>query len=307
MKARVLVVEDNQLNFELISDLLEAEEFTVLQARTAEEGLRLARDASPDLILMDISLPGMDGLAAAKKLKADPATRHLPVVALTAHAMRGDKNAALAAGCDGYLTKPIDTRIFPAQVAGFIPPLRNQVEQTGTLSENPLKATAHAHGRVPPFDDETPNRVLLRDSIEAPGDTDFTRFESLKGANTAAMVPHILFVDDEAPIRELLSISFRKKGWNVTTAVTTADARAMAAKFPFTLAILDVHLAGDNGLELLDFLKTNYPNMPVIIFTGLTDEDLVDKALAKGASGFMLKSESLNGLYLEVCKHLPQN
>jgi adenylate cyclase len=169
LKARILVIEDNQINFELIADLLEAEEFAVFQARTAEEGLRLARDGSPDLILMDIGLPGMDGLAAAKRLKTDPLTRHMPVVALTAHAMRGDEKAALAAGCVGYLTKPIDTRTFSAKVVAFIAAQQNQFMQSEILSEKPLKATARANRRVLIVDDEEPNRVLLRDPLEALG------------------------------------------------------------------------------------------------------------------------------------------
>lgn len=126
MKHRVLVIEDNPLNLELIVDLLEARDFSVLQARNAEEGLRLAREAAPDLVLMDLSLPGMDGLAATQRLKADPATKPLPVIALTAHAMNGDEAAALAAGCDGYLTKPINTRTFPEQVIRFISAPQNR-------------------------------------------------------------------------------------------------------------------------------------------------------------------------------------
>ncbi|MGH7969476.1 MAG: response regulator, partial [Limisphaerales bacterium] len=92
----------------------------VLQAHTAEEGIRSARNCAPDLILMDLSLPGMDGLTATRLLKADPATAHLRVIALTAHAMRGDDALAKAAGCDGYLPKPIDTRRFPQQIASFL-------------------------------------------------------------------------------------------------------------------------------------------------------------------------------------------
>jgi CheY-like chemotaxis protein len=120
MKKRILVVEDNLLNLELVTDLLEADDFIVCQARTAEEGLRAARELSPDLILMDLSLPGLDGLAATRALRADPVTRPLTIIALTAHAMRGDEALALDAGCDGYLTKPIDTRTFAAKVAAFI-------------------------------------------------------------------------------------------------------------------------------------------------------------------------------------------
>jgi CheY-like chemotaxis protein len=117
---QILIIEDNELNLELATDLLEANGFLVSSARTAEEGLRLARKLLPDLVLMDFSLPGMDGLSATKHLKADPATRHLTVVGLTAHAMRGDDQIALNAGCDGYLSKPIDTRTFIATVKKFI-------------------------------------------------------------------------------------------------------------------------------------------------------------------------------------------
>ncbi len=120
MNSLVLVIEDNWVNRELVTDVLESGGFRVTQAQTAEEGLRLARELLPDLILMDISLPGMDGLAATRALKADPATAHLPVIALTAHVMRGDEAIALEAGCDGYLSKPIDTRKFSATIAGFI-------------------------------------------------------------------------------------------------------------------------------------------------------------------------------------------
>jgi CheY-like chemotaxis protein len=119
---KILIIEDNPLNLELAADLLEANGFIVHSAQTAEEGLRMARELLPDLVLMDFSLPDMDGLSAAKKLKADPVTRHLTVVGLTAHAMRGDEQIALNAGCDGYLTKPIDTRTFVATVKNFIAP-----------------------------------------------------------------------------------------------------------------------------------------------------------------------------------------
>ena len=125
---RILIIEDNLLNLELAADLLEANGFIVYSARTAEEGLRMARELLPDLVLMDFGLPGMDGLSATKHLKADPATRQLTVVGLSAHAMKGDEGIALNAGCDGYVTKPIDTRTFIATVRNFIasPNLRSQ-------------------------------------------------------------------------------------------------------------------------------------------------------------------------------------
>jgi CheY-like chemotaxis protein len=117
---KVLVVEDNPLNLELATDLLEACGIEVISANTGEIAVRLAQEQMPNLILMDLSLPGMDGLQATAALKAHPRTRSIPVVAVTAHAMKGDEQKALAAGCEGYITKPIDTRMFPTLVAEFL-------------------------------------------------------------------------------------------------------------------------------------------------------------------------------------------
>jgi two-component system cell cycle response regulator DivK len=119
---RVLLVEDQPLNLELATDVLEAAGFTVLQATTAETGVQTARRERPDIILMDLRLPGMDGHHALRLLRADPETRAIPTIALTAQAMKGDQEAALAAGFDGYLAKPIDTRSFARLVAGFARP-----------------------------------------------------------------------------------------------------------------------------------------------------------------------------------------
>ena len=108
----ILVVDDNNLNLELVTDLLEMAGYGVRQARTAEEALSDVRVTRPDLILMDIGLPGMDGHAAVKALKQDPETRDIPTVALTAYAMAGDEERARESGFDGYITKPIQTRLL---------------------------------------------------------------------------------------------------------------------------------------------------------------------------------------------------
>jgi CheY-like chemotaxis protein len=113
----ILVIEDNPVNLELVTDLLEVAGYEILQAGSAEDGIDQARSARPDLILMDVRLPGMDGLTATGILKGGEATRDIPVIALTAQAMKGDHEEALAAGCDAYLSKPIDTRELPKVVA----------------------------------------------------------------------------------------------------------------------------------------------------------------------------------------------
>lgn len=117
---KILIIEDNMLNLDLAFDLMEVSGFIVYKATTAEEGMRMATELMPDLVLMDLGLPGMDGLTATKLLKANPATRHLKVIALTADAMKGDEEIALKAGCDGYITKPIDTKTFPEAIWRFV-------------------------------------------------------------------------------------------------------------------------------------------------------------------------------------------
>jgi two-component system cell cycle response regulator DivK len=115
--AKVLVVEDNAANMTLAIFLLESAGHTVLSATTAEAGLTLARDQQPNLILMDIQLPGMDGLEATALLKRDETTRAIPVIALTALAMKGDEERIRAAGCDGYIAKPMRYQEFLATIA----------------------------------------------------------------------------------------------------------------------------------------------------------------------------------------------
>ena len=113
MSAKILVVDDNATNLKLVSDVLAFEGHDVLKAVDAEEAQIVLADTLPDLILMDIALPGMDGLTLTRKLKADERTRHVRIVALTAFAMKGDDQKALGAGCDGYITKPIDNTRVP--------------------------------------------------------------------------------------------------------------------------------------------------------------------------------------------------
>ncbi len=114
VRAKVLVIEDNPVNLELVVALLEAEGCQVLTAGSADEGFQCAVTARPDLILMDVQLPGRTGYEATRQLKGDPATAAIPVVALTAQAMTGDREKALEAGCDDYCTKPLDTQVFRA-------------------------------------------------------------------------------------------------------------------------------------------------------------------------------------------------
>jgi CheY-like chemotaxis protein len=116
----ILIVEDNEKNLKLVRDLLQLNGYRTAEAGTAERGIALAAEQSPRLILMDIQLPDMDGVTALRRLRADPRTCGIPVVALTAFAMKEDRERFLTEGFDSYLGKPIDVRAFPHQVRSLV-------------------------------------------------------------------------------------------------------------------------------------------------------------------------------------------
>jgi len=116
----ILVIEDNKTNMKLVTTLLSIDNYKILEAYDAESGIKLAKSKKPDLILMDIQLPGIDGFEATKILKNDPETSDIPIIALTSYAMREDKEKAVEVGCDDIIVKPLNTRTFLKEIAGFI-------------------------------------------------------------------------------------------------------------------------------------------------------------------------------------------
>lgn len=117
MSDRILIVDDNTTNLKLVTYLMKAQGYDVTTATDAEAALAAIQTARPRLILMDLQLPGIDGLELTRRLKGDPSTRDIIIIAVTAYAMKGDQERALAAGCDDYVTKPIDTRALPDTIA----------------------------------------------------------------------------------------------------------------------------------------------------------------------------------------------
>lgn len=116
----ILYIEDNFENRVLVRRILQAEGYEVLEADSAQSGLRIAQEQKPALIMVDINMPELDGLTLTSMMKADRSLSHIPIVAITANVMRGDRERTLAAGCDGYIQKPIDVDLFPQQVHQFL-------------------------------------------------------------------------------------------------------------------------------------------------------------------------------------------
>ncbi|MEE9345433.1 MAG: response regulator [Methylococcales bacterium] len=118
--ARILLVEDNEMNRDMLSRRLQRKGYDVVLAVDGEQGINMATSASPDLILMDLSLPVIDGWEATRRLKSQPGTVDIPIIALTAHAMDGDRQSALEAGCDDYDSKPIDFPRLVSKIEAFL-------------------------------------------------------------------------------------------------------------------------------------------------------------------------------------------
>lgn len=158
MTHRILVVDDNPTNLKLACDVLGYEGYEILRAVDAEKAQEIITSQPPNLILLDIGLPGMDGLTLTKILKANDLTKHIPIVALTAFAMKGDSQKAFEAGCDGYISKPIDIHRLPEQVAEIL-----------RLSDKQREESDHQYVNVMVVEDEPTSRKLICMVLEAEG------------------------------------------------------------------------------------------------------------------------------------------
>ncbi len=120
MASKILVIEDNDRNRRLVKILLSAKGYDVIEAKTGEEALIYLNEEKPDLILLDVQLPNMDGLTLTQNIRSQPQLKDIPIIAVTAYAMKGDRERVLSAGCDAYVSKPIDTRALPELIDNFL-------------------------------------------------------------------------------------------------------------------------------------------------------------------------------------------
>lgn len=194
MNARILVIEDNPVNMELMTYMLKAFGHEPIQARDGTQGLDLARTSQPDLILCDIQIPGLDGYALAQRLKQDDALRWIPLIAVTAYAMVGDREKVLAAGFDGYVAKPID----PAELANTIATILAQAPPEALVNGATTPSTArHPQGAaVLVLDDQDINLHFQRDLLEPLGYRVLTAHEVSEALEMAVREQPSLIISD---------------------------------------------------------------------------------------------------------------
>jgi two-component system cell cycle response regulator len=255
--ARILVVEDNPVNLELMSHMLSAWGHEVLTAGDGEAGLAAARAQSPDLVVCDIQMPGLDGYAVARALKADPATARLPLVAVTAYAMVGDQERAIQAGFDAHFPKPIEPDTFMAALAPYL-----------SAADRPPQPVPDARGRH-----AEPVQIAAALRAPVPGIT-------------------VLLVDDtEANLDYKLSL-LEPAGYTVLAAGSGQEALQVLRRRPVDLIVSDAVMASGSGFELLAAVRATpeLRDIPFVFLTGTArDSDSRRRGLEMGANDYLLR------------------
>lgn len=258
----ILIIEDNKLNLKLIRTILLISNFKVLEAESAEEGFQLLEEHQPDIILMDIQLPGMDGLTATRRIKSTEAYKDIPVIALTAKAMEGDEEKAKAAGCDGYIIKPINTK-------GFISTLSDYIPTTVSSKDKKKKMRKPTDSKIV---DTLEHRIKILDD---------------------ALIQRrkILIVDDEHLAVKMIERQLKAYSYETITAYCGEDALEIVKTELPDLIILDIMMPGIDGFEVTRAIRADNitADIPIILITSLDSKEDRIRGLNIGADDFLNK------------------
>ena len=279
--AKILLVEDNELNRDMLNRRLQRRGYEVVLAVDGAEAVLMATSARPDLILMDMSLPVMDGWEATRTIKADKNTSAIPVIALTAHAMVGDRERALASGCDDYDTKPVEIRHLLHKI------------ETLLASHSPANTSAKTEVSKAQIEQPIIPEVLHQQTLSAiKKATSPIQIKQLQqGASAELLTGKLLVVDDNEENRDMLSRRLERKGYSVIVADSGEAALEIVQQDNINLVLLDVMMPGISGFETLKRIRqTHSPSrLPVVMVTARNREDDTVQAFALGANDYITK------------------
>jgi two-component system cell cycle response regulator len=264
MGARILVIEDNPANLELMRYVLGAFGHTVIAAIDGEEGIAAARREHPDLVVCDLQLPGIDGFEVVRRLNADPAFARVPLIAVTAYAMVGDRERVLAAGFDDYIAKPIEPQNFVDRIDGFLRSEKRQVLAPRRAPEEIPESAAPA---------AAPNGK------------------------------YVLILDDTQANIDLLRSLLGSAGYDVGAARSVARARELALARRPDLILSDFHLRNESGLDFIAWVKTQpaLAGVPFVFISSTVRAPSDRKAgLDLGATRFILRPIEAPALLAEI-------
>jgi sigma-B regulation protein RsbU (phosphoserine phosphatase) len=277
--AKILLVEDNEQNRDMLARRLQRKGHDVLTAGDGERAVDMARTELPDVILMDLNLPVLDGWAATRRIKDGDRTRRIPVIALTAHAMSGDRQKALSAGCDDYDTKPVE-----------FPRLLGKIETLLGVAPGALKEAICAAAAEPPVRPEAQDKAA-----PAAGPALATPAPPPAEPAAPASLGRVLVVDDTPANRDMLSRRLERQGFDVESAADGESALRLISQScqsrPFDLVLLDVMMPGLNGLDVLKALRGRWDptQLPVIMATAKDASHDIVEALELGANDYVTK------------------
>jgi two-component system cell cycle response regulator len=263
--ARILIIEDNPANIELMSFLLSAYGHAPLSAADGPRGVAAARSERPDLIACDVNLPGMDGFAVLAELKGDPALAGVPILAVTALAMTGDREKVLAAGFDGYISKPIEPESFVAELEAFLTP----TPAPASAPAAPAAPTAPAAAATPPV-----AAMAANDATATPA----------TGART------LLLVDDDRFMLGVLNDMLIGQPYRVLSACSGEEALQVLSHEPVEVILCDQAMPGMRGTEVLAEAAARYPKTVRLMLSGQPDLTDIEAAIKSGvADGHYIK------------------
>ncbi|MBB6132477.1 two-component system cell cycle response regulator [Massilia aurea] len=268
--ARILIIEDNPANIELMSFLLSAYGHAPLSAADGPRGVAAARSERPDLIACDVNLPGMDGFAVLAELKGDPALAGVPILAVTALAMTGDREKVLAAGFDGYISKPIEPESFVAELEAF-------------LTSTPAPASAPAAPAAPAAAATAPVTAMAANDATA-NDAMATAVTPATGART------LLLVDDDRFMLGVLNDMLIGQPYRVLSACSGEEALQVLSHEPVEVILCDQAMPGMRGTEVLAEAAARYPKTVRLMLSGQPDLTDIEAAIKSGvADGHYIK------------------
>lgn len=271
--ARILIIEDNPANIELMSFLLGAYGHTPLNAPDGARGVAAARSELPDLIACDVNLPGMDGFQVLAALKQEPALAAVPVLAVTALAMAGDREKVLAAGFDGYISKPIEPESFVAELEAFLagtPPAAAAAPAPQAAA--PVAATAAPAAPAPA---SNPWAAAPEPVAAAPVAAD---------ANAALARPTLLLVDDDRFMLGVLNDMLTNEPYRVLSAQSGEEALALLAAEPVDVILCDQAMPGMRGTDVLAEAARRHPKTVRLMLSGQPDLSEIEAAIAAGVA-----------------------
>jgi two-component system cell cycle response regulator len=269
MAERVLVVDDEAGNRELLEAILTEDGYLVEQAENGTQALAQATAAPPDLMLLDLMMPGMNGFEVCQRLKHDPATASVPVIVVTALGQIRSKEAALTSGADDFLTKPVGIEDLLARVRAMLKVRRIRQDLDRTLAYlHELDAARHAQRR------ESLASVVTGSPLPP---------------QPAPTAPPILLVDDELLTRDFYSDFLSEHGFQVVVARDGVEGLDLARQHPLETVILDIMMPEMSGLEVLERLHAQDPDLPVIMLTAFPSSQNAIAALKLGAFDFIVK------------------